>query len=69
MLSREAPGQDPCNEDWPLYTHDKLQKVTRGDVLRLAIGIWAISIEYEAGESITPRDQWPLEGHRGIWQG
>lgn len=37
---------------WPLHPHDKQEKIVPGTVVRLDIGIWALGIEYEAGESI-----------------
>jgi hypothetical protein len=40
------------HENWPYYPMDKVEKVPRGKVVRLEIGIWATGIEFEAGESI-----------------
>lgn len=40
------------HENWPYYPMDKEEKVTPGKVVRLEIGIWAMGIEYEKGESI-----------------
>ncbi|KAG8626752.1 hypothetical protein KVT40_005697 [Elsinoe batatas] len=44
---------------WPFHPHEKEEKVTPGTVVRLDIGIWAMGIEYEAGESI----QVEISGH------
>jgi predicted acyl esterase len=41
--------------NWPFYTHEKEEKITPGTVVRLEIGIWAMGVEYEAGESIELR--------------
>jgi len=40
------------HENWPYYPMDKEEKVASGKVVRLEIGIWAMGIEYERGESI-----------------
>ena len=40
------------HENWPYYPMDKVEKVPKGQVVRLEIGIWATGIEFEAGESI-----------------
>ncbi|KAF2009456.1 alpha/beta-hydrolase [Aaosphaeria arxii CBS 175.79] len=37
---------------WPFHPHEKEEKVSPGTVVRLDIGIWAMGIEYEAGESL-----------------
>lgn len=61
--NRKIDPSRSMHDNWPFYTHDEVQKVTPGDVVRLEIGIWAMGIEYEAGESITLE----MSGHsRGI---
>lgn len=61
--NRKIDASKSMHENWPYYTHDEVQKVTPGDVVRLEIGIWAMGIEYEAGESIV----FEVSGHsRGI---
>ncbi|KAF6823149.1 X-Pro dipeptidyl-peptidase C-terminal non-catalytic domain-containing protein [Colletotrichum plurivorum] len=37
---------------WPYHPHEREDKITPGEVVRLDIGIWATGIEYEAGESL-----------------
>ncbi|KAF7554896.1 hypothetical protein G7Z17_g2577 [Cylindrodendrum hubeiense] len=37
---------------WPFHPHEIEEKIAPGDVVRLDIGIWAMGIEYEAGESL-----------------
>lgn len=37
---------------WPFHPHDKEEKISPGTIVRLDIGIWAMGIEYEAGEGI-----------------
>ncbi|KAH8900666.1 alpha/beta-hydrolase [Thozetella sp. PMI_491] len=45
----EARSMHP---NWPFHPHEKEDKIPPGDVIRLEIGIWAMGIEYEAGESL-----------------
>ena len=40
------------HENWPYYPMDKVEKVPKGEIVCLEIGIWATGIEFEAGESI-----------------
>ena len=41
------------HENWPFHPHEREEKVPPGEVVRLDIGIWAMGVEYEAGESIS----------------
>lgn len=38
--------------NFPFHPHDKDEFVSPGEKVRLDIGIWAMGVEYEAGESI-----------------
>ncbi|EKJ71661.1 hypothetical protein FPSE_08107 [Fusarium pseudograminearum CS3096] len=49
---REIDDSKSMHPQWPFHPHEKEEKITPGDVVRLDIGIWAMGIEYEAGESI-----------------
>lgn len=40
------------HENYPFHTHDRDDFVVPGEVVRLDIGIWAMGVEYDAGESI-----------------
>ncbi|KAK3070158.1 hypothetical protein LTR53_010943 [Teratosphaeriaceae sp. CCFEE 6253] len=42
---------------WPFHPHEVEEKIPPGTVVRLDIGIWAMGIEYEAGESLRVRVQ------------
>ncbi|KAF2226218.1 galactose-binding domain-like protein [Elsinoe ampelina] len=44
---------------WPFLPHEREDRVTPGTVVRLDIGIWAMGIEDEAGESL----QVEISGH------
>ncbi|GKU22558.1 unnamed protein product [Fusarium langsethiae] len=49
---REIDESKSMHPHWPFHPHEKEEKVNPGDIVRLDIGIWAMGIEYEAGESI-----------------
>ncbi|KAI1865097.1 hypothetical protein JX265_008144 [Neoarthrinium moseri] len=38
--------------NWPYHPHEKEEKIEPGTVVRLDIGIWAMGIQYEAGEGL-----------------
>lgn len=47
---------------YPFHTHDREEKVPPGTVVEMHIGLWAIGIDYEAGESLRLQvsGQYPL---------
>lgn len=47
---------------YPFHTHDREEKLSKGEVVELEIGLWAIGIEYEIGESLSLQvsGQYPL---------
>ncbi|CAK7205262.1 hypothetical protein SEUCBS139899_008029 [Sporothrix eucalyptigena] len=47
---------------YPFHTHDRVEKVTPGDIVEMHVGLWAMGIEYEAGESlrVDVSGQYPL---------
>lgn len=49
---RKIDPAKSMHECWPYHPHDVEENVQPGTVVRLDIGIWAMGIEYEAGESI-----------------
>ncbi|KAL4732787.1 hypothetical protein ACLX1H_001807, partial [Fusarium chlamydosporum] len=49
---REIDEGKSMHPHWPFHPHEKEEKVNPGDIVRLDIGIWAMGIEYDAGESI-----------------
>ncbi|GLB07048.1 hypothetical protein AtubIFM57258_002369 [Aspergillus tubingensis] len=60
---REVDVSKSLHENWPFHPHRKEQKIPPGQVTRLEIGIWAMGVEYAAGESI----QLQISGHyRGM---
>ncbi|KAH8662228.1 X-Pro dipeptidyl-peptidase C-terminal non-catalytic domain-containing protein [Xylariales sp. PMI_506] len=38
--------------NWPFHPHEKEDKIPPGTVVRLDIGIWAMGVQYEAGEGL-----------------
>lgn len=40
------------HENLPFHPHDRDEYVTPGEIVKMEIGIWAMGVEYEAGESI-----------------
>ncbi|KAF1354059.1 Alpha/Beta hydrolase protein [Delphinella strobiligena] len=48
----EIDASKSMHENWPFHPHERVQKVPQGEIVKLDIGIWAMGIEYEAGESI-----------------
>ncbi|KAL6915379.1 hypothetical protein FSST1_006874 [Fusarium sambucinum] len=49
---REIDESKSMHPHWPFHPHEKEDKINPGDIVRLDIGIWAMGIEYQAGESI-----------------
>lgn len=47
---------------YPFHTHDREEKLQKGEVVELQIGLWAMGITYEEGESISLEvsGQYPL---------
>ncbi|KAK4570283.1 hypothetical protein LTR86_002363 [Recurvomyces mirabilis] len=41
--------------NFPFHTHEKQEKVQPGTVVRLEIGIWALGVDFDAGESLSVR--------------
>lgn len=50
---REIDQEKSMHENLPYHPHVKEQKILPGDVVRLEIGIWAMGVEYEAGQSVA----------------
>jgi predicted acyl esterase len=49
---RAIDEEKSMHPHWPFHPHEKEEKIAPGTVVRLDIGIWAMGIEYEAGESL-----------------
>lgn len=49
---REVDDSRSLHENYPFHPHSNLQKVQSGEVVKLEIGIFAMSIEFNAGEAL-----------------
>lgn len=49
---RTIESAKSMHPNWPFHPHDQDERIPPGDVVRLEIGMWAMGVEYEAGESI-----------------
>lgn len=52
---RKIDGSKSMHPNYPFHPHQRLDKIPPGDVVKLEIGLFAMSIEYEAGESLQVR--------------
>jgi len=50
---RAYDAERSIHPQFPFHPHDKEEKITPGEVVRLEIGIWAMGNDYDAGESIS----------------
>jgi hypothetical protein len=41
------------HSQFPFHPHDVEEKITPGDIVKLEIGIWAMGVDFEAGEQIS----------------
>ncbi|KAI1343288.1 Alpha/Beta hydrolase protein [Xylariaceae sp. FL0016] len=49
---RAIDPEKSMHPNWPFHPHEKEEKIPPGTVVKLDIGIWAMGIEYEAGEGV-----------------
>lgn len=49
---RAFDAEKSMHPNWPFHPHEREEKVERGTVVKLEIGIWAMGVEYEEGESL-----------------
>ncbi|KAJ9156046.1 Alpha/beta-hydrolase [Pleurostoma richardsiae] len=49
---REIDPSLSLHPQYPFHTHNNVQKVPPGDIVELEIGLWAMGIEFEEGESL-----------------
>lgn len=50
---RKIDKSKSIHPNWPYHPHDEEQKIEPNTVVKLEIGIWALGIEFEAGESLA----------------
>ncbi|KAH7024796.1 hydrolase [Microdochium trichocladiopsis] len=58
---RRIDREKSIHPQFPFHPHEKQEKIEPGTVVKLEIGIWAMGVDYEAGESITVRQK--IGGH------
>ncbi|EPS31224.1 hypothetical protein PDE_06179 [Penicillium oxalicum 114-2] len=58
---RKIDPSRSIHPQFPFHPHDEVQKVPKGEIIKLEIGIWAMGVDYEEGESIQVDvlGQWP----------
>ncbi|KAK3202603.1 hypothetical protein GRF29_154g122401 [Pseudopithomyces chartarum] len=72
---REIDEARSMHPHWPFHPHEKEEKIEPGTVVRLDVGIWAMGIEYEAGESLREHGflagglSDPRSGAEWLWEG
>ncbi|KAL1853942.1 hypothetical protein VTK73DRAFT_8866 [Phialemonium thermophilum] len=52
---RAVDASKSIHPNFPFHPHEKEEKIAPGTVVKLEIGIWALGVDYEAGESISLR--------------
>lgn len=52
---RHIDESKSMHPNYPFHPHDKQEKVPPGTVVKLEIGIWALGVDFDAGESISLR--------------
>ncbi|KAJ5901248.1 hypothetical protein N7504_007241 [Penicillium tannophilum] len=59
---RHIDESQSMHSQYPFHTHDRVEKLQKGEVVELQIGLWAMGIAYEEGESISLEvsGQYPL---------
>ncbi|KAI4606262.1 hypothetical protein J4E80_010239 [Alternaria sp. BMP 0032] len=50
---RKTDPSQSIHPQYPFHTHDEVQKITPGEVVKLEIGLWAMGVDFEAGEGIS----------------
>jgi hypothetical protein len=52
---REIDPARSIHPQFPFHPRERQQKVTPGTIVKLEIGIWAMGVDFEAGETISIR--------------
>ncbi|TIA08481.1 alpha/beta-hydrolase [Aureobasidium pullulans] len=50
---RKTDPAKALHPQYPFHTHDEVQKITPGTVVELEIGLWAMGMDFEEGESLS----------------
>ncbi|KAJ9121210.1 hypothetical protein QFC24_004885 [Naganishia onofrii] len=49
---REVDESKSMHPQYPFHPHERVQPIPAGEIVKLEIGIWAMGVQFEAGESI-----------------
>ena len=63
---RAIDADKSMHPNWPYYPQDKEEKVPKGSIVKLEIGMWATGIEFLAGESIRLQISGSHQGMRTL---
>jgi len=50
---RAIDASKSMHPQYPFHPHDKVEKINPGTVVKLEIGLWAMGIDFEAGEALS----------------
>ncbi|KAI1517507.1 X-Pro dipeptidyl-peptidase C-terminal non-catalytic domain containing protein [Pyrenophora tritici-repentis] len=50
---RKIDESKSIHPQYPFHTHDEVKKITPGEIVKLEIGLWAMGVDFEAGEGIS----------------
>ncbi|KAF4551082.1 Hypothetical protein D9617_14g075380 [Elsinoe fawcettii] len=53
--SRAIDQSKSIHPQFPFHPHTKQEKIPKGDIVKLEIGIWPVGIDFEAGETLSFR--------------
>jgi hypothetical protein len=65
---RAIDAKKSIHENYPFHPHDKDEFLEPGEIVKLEVGIWAMDVEYEVGESIRVEVQWNSPLLRGEFE-
>lgn len=55
VSQRAIDPSKSIHPNFPFHPHEKQEKVPPGQIVKLEIGIWALAVDFDAGESISLR--------------
>ncbi|KAJ5724848.1 hypothetical protein N7493_006576 [Penicillium malachiteum] len=66
---REIDGSKSIHSQFPFHPHKKEERIPKGTIVKLEIGIWAMGVEFDEGESISVRvgGQYPSIAEYKTW--
>ena len=50
---RKIDESKSLHPQYPFHTHEEVQKITPGEIVKLEIGLWAMGVDFESGEGIS----------------